>query len=399
MTQPTRQTKTINCTSCGAGLSVLGGGRVRGHVCGYCGAVMDAHEGYKLVQQYKDMPRPNTPLEIGMTGQIHGADFTIIGTIGNVMYEDGEAYRWTDHQLYSPTHGYAWATWNPEERVASFTRRVRGVPDIMDAERIRMHGETYRVSEQYVSRIEFCEGEFTWAPQVDEETLVTEAYSSPYVLAVNRTRNAEGEDEIEFALTERMNPAALLEKFGIEPPPKPPKPVGSRIGGALTAGALTSLALSVVLLVVLSMMSTTLASRNYGSTDGPHVLDFTVNTTERLHSVELHTPVRNDWAYFDVNLTRLADGEEVDLAEVGREVSYYYGGSGEDSWSEGSQTTSIRFHPPEAGDYRVEVLRSELGSHAVEISVSVIEGAISYVWLILTAVGSVALLVARFFLF
>ncbi len=34
----------LNCTECGAGLDVLGGGRVKSHICSYCGAELDAQD-------------------------------------------------------------------------------------------------------------------------------------------------------------------------------------------------------------------------------------------------------------------------------------------------------------------------------------------------------------------
>ena len=34
--------KSIDCTACGAGLDILGGGRVTVHICPYCGTALDA---------------------------------------------------------------------------------------------------------------------------------------------------------------------------------------------------------------------------------------------------------------------------------------------------------------------------------------------------------------------
>ena len=110
---PTGETdvKRINCTQCGAGLNVLGGGRVRAHVCGYCGAEMDTQDNYKVLQQFKDMQRPSTPFEIGMEGEIDGVKMIIIGTIGKRESHFGRSWNWVDHQVFSPTHGYGWLTW------------------------------------------------------------------------------------------------------------------------------------------------------------------------------------------------------------------------------------------------------------------------------------------------
>ena len=55
---------------------MLGGGRVKTHICSYCGAELDAQDDYKVIQQFRDMVRPGSPLSIlGMTGEIWGTAF------------------------------------------------------------------------------------------------------------------------------------------------------------------------------------------------------------------------------------------------------------------------------------------------------------------------------------
>jgi hypothetical protein len=87
--------RSINCTSCGAGLSVLGGGRVRARVCEYCGAVLDAQHDFKVLATYRDMPRPSSPFRIGMEGEIDGVRWQVIGTLGR-LESVGGTWRWVD---------------------------------------------------------------------------------------------------------------------------------------------------------------------------------------------------------------------------------------------------------------------------------------------------------------
>ena len=123
--------RAINCTACGATLDVLGGHRVKSLVCGYCGSVMDSHAGYQVIQRYRDSPdRPAAPLALGMEATLKGVPFTIIGMIEYVSRQSGpgwaETYDWISFQLYSPTHGYAWLTWNKGHYVFSY--RTRDLP-------------------------------------------------------------------------------------------------------------------------------------------------------------------------------------------------------------------------------------------------------------------------------
>ncbi|MEC8014532.1 MAG: DUF4178 domain-containing protein, partial [Pseudomonadota bacterium] len=71
----------VNCTACGAGLDVLGGGRVIVHVCPYCGTALDAVEGYRALRKFNETPRPDTMLEIGQSGEIFGVRYTVIGLL------------------------------------------------------------------------------------------------------------------------------------------------------------------------------------------------------------------------------------------------------------------------------------------------------------------------------
>ena len=60
----------------------MGGGRVTHHICPYCGTELDANDNYKALRTFSDMERPTTPFRIGMTGQLYGVDYTIIGSLG-----------------------------------------------------------------------------------------------------------------------------------------------------------------------------------------------------------------------------------------------------------------------------------------------------------------------------
>ena len=116
--------KSINCTSCGAGLNVLGGGRVQVMVCGYCGTELDAQDDFAKLRKFSDLRRPTSPFSIGMTGAIDGVVFTVIGTLGMRETWNRQVWTWVEHQVFSPTHGYAYLTF--EDGKLSFTRRYRG---------------------------------------------------------------------------------------------------------------------------------------------------------------------------------------------------------------------------------------------------------------------------------
>ena len=67
--------------------------------------MLDAHDDYKIITQYKNLQRPYCPIKIGMSATIMDVQFTAIGMIA---YRDEEGFAWVEMAMYSPTHGYAW---------------------------------------------------------------------------------------------------------------------------------------------------------------------------------------------------------------------------------------------------------------------------------------------------
>ena len=207
---------TVNCTSCGAGLDVLGGGRVLVHVCPYCGAELDAQDDYKVIAKFEGMKRPDSPFRIGMNGAIHSTEYTVIGTLEYTEHWRGQTSRWVDHQLYSPTHGYAWLTLEDGHLV--FTRRYRR-PVWMSVKRVetadapptvRIDGQTYRYYETSDAKITFAEGEFTWAPRLGDKVTTVTAMSDDAMLGFSETG---GEREVyRSTLLDREQTAAA---FGV----------------------------------------------------------------------------------------------------------------------------------------------------------------------------------------
>lgn len=213
---------TVNCTSCGAGLDVLGGGRVMVHICPYCGSELDAQDNYKVLAQFEGMRRPDSPFRIGMRGTIRGADYTVIGTIEFTETYRGRTWTWIDHQLYSATHGYAWLTLEDGHPV--FTRRFRrpawmSVGQVERADtppRVRVDGESFRYYETSTGRITFAEGEFTWAPRVGDTTTTVTVLSDRAMLGFSQTG-----EEREVYRSELLDSAEIGRAFGIDRMPEP----------------------------------------------------------------------------------------------------------------------------------------------------------------------------------
>ena len=401
---------SIDCTQCGAGLNVLGGGRVRAHVCGYCGAELDAQQNYKVLRQFKDMERPASPFEIGMEGRIDGVPVVIIGTIGRTERYMGRTWRWTEHQLYSPTHGYAWLSW--EDGHAVFSRKIRKVPwparvtkrtiDNSDNRpSVTLDGVGYSYFSSGTSEITFIEGEFNWVPKLGDRAWSVSLLSDTEIFSRVGTQPQmleilEREKETEYELSTLPDRKALLESFGIDPARLSRAysihaltPFGRSATGAFARNAAFVSALVCAALAVVFLDGSRTIARTTAPANQPVELAFTVTQPQHLVEVELSANVHNSWAWIEAEVL---DEDDESVFEFERGVEYYTGRDSEGSWSEGSQTSTVRLRLP-AGEHFVSAQLVEAqvdwtgGRVANQVAVTVREGVRATFWLWAGAVG------------
>ncbi|MGI9499432.1 MAG: DUF4178 domain-containing protein [Geminicoccaceae bacterium] len=402
--------RAINCTSCGATLDVLGGHRVKSLTCGYCGSVMDRHAGYQVLQQYRQKPeRPDTPLAIGMEATLKGVPFTIIGMIEYVSHQSGdgwaESYRWVSFQLYSPTHGYTWLTWNKGHYLFSY--RTRDIPDPAVPERlvqkmdVAVEGRTFRMFEGYAAEIAYVEGELTWIAKLGDEVHVVEAIDPPGMFSYERT-----DRELEYSLGEYMDPDEVHAAFDLDPPTAPkgihpaqPFTPPSILSALAKVGPIFAVIALIGFFVVIIMGNGKEIVRfEAASTRGPQIVPFTVSDAGRLLQLELTAPLNNNWVYYDVTVSDVASDEAV--LSLGKEIAYYTGRDSDGHWAEGSQRASALFKVPAAGDYKLEITLAEAGGAVPPLRARLYEQVLVkryvVILLILAILASIALPLMRY---
>ena len=359
----TGETLKLNCTECGAGLDVLGGGRVRTHVCGYCGAELDAQDDYKVIQQFRDMKRPDTPFDLGMRGALWGVEFTVIGTMAWAEYHGGKSWHWVDHQIYSPTHGYAWLT--VEDGHVTFTRKSReaSIPGtlsenvIESAEHrpsVRFQGQTFRYYSSGRASPTFIEGEFNFKPDMDDSIRYVSLMGGDRMLDIVDSRK-----EREYEVSELPDQTALLESFGVERARRP-RPRGRHPLDALDRTPLqlftrnlflVAAVVACLVAIALSFKGEVIASSGKMGIGNELKLPFEVTNGTGLVDVTIWANASNSWAWFEAELT---DADDEPVAAFERGVEYY---SGSD-WSEGSREVHTRLKLP-PGKYTLYVANTE----------------------------------------
>jgi hypothetical protein len=399
--------KAINCTSCGATLDVLGGHRVKSLACGYCGSVMDRHAGFQVLQQHRHRPeRPATPLAIGMQATLKGVPFTVIGMIEYVSHQSGpgwaESYRWVSFQLYSPTHGYCWLTWNKGHYFFSYrTRELPNpvVPDgLLPKHTVRLDGRIFQLFEAYVAEIDYVEGEFTWVAKVGDKVHVAEAIDPPGMFSFEQSAT-----EYEYSIGEYMDADEVHDAFGLE---AAPTPVGihpaqpfrpGRIWQALAkAGPIfAGIAALGLVFAIIAGNGRELVRTQTGATREPVALPFTVGNPNRLLKLELAASISNNWAYYNVTVSDAATGD--DVLALGKEISFYEGRDSDGYWSEGSRSARALFKVPAAGDYKIEIIPAETGGSIPPLSVRLYDGVVVKRYIVALLIVSVLAAVALHF--
>lgn len=358
---------SINCTECGAGLDVLGGGRVRSHICPYCGSELDVQDNYKVLRQHRDMTRPKTPFSLGMTGDLWGVEFTVIGTLAWSEHHNGKSWHWVDHQIYSPTHGYAWLT--VEDGHVTFARKSRSMShpasisdSVIDTSEnrpiVRFKGQTFQYYSSGRASPTFIEGEFNYRPDMDDSIRYVSLMAGETMLDI-----VESGSEREYEVISLPDRAALFDSFGIPPKDRPVRrgthaldalkrsPLELFTRNLFIAGCVVALLIG----IALSAMGTEIAQSDRMQARDELALPFTVTNGNALVEITLWANVNNSWAWFEAELT---DDQDETVAAFEDGVQFY---SGSD-WTEGSKERRVRLFL-EPGDY---ILYAEITERQVD---------------------------------
>ena len=399
--------RAINCTNCGAGLELIGGGRVTTHVCGYCGSVLDALKDYRVLKRFANLKRPVSPFAIGMEGKLWGVPFRIIGTLAEEERHRGRTWTWVDHLLFSPTHGYVWLTVEDGHLVWTRQHRKAVSPQWLDEMAVEIaeqpptvssDGETFKYYETSTSEITFVEGEFTWRPMVGDRSVTVTAMSDRHMLHFTQT-SAEREVQISGYLPR----AETLAAFGTEAMhgprgvhPLQPFKAGPNDGFLMRAAAVFG---GVCLIGALAMAMTgrpILPPTPVPPGSMPAEVVIPVDEPGRLVRLDITGDVQSGWAWIELGLT---DPDDAPVFVAGREVGYYTGYD-EGTWVEDTRRTRLTFRPEKAGPYTLEIAAEEAGLGEGDtpdapipgLTVSAMGGLGSPFWLLLGALlfGGVA---------
>jgi hypothetical protein len=352
--KPRVKAEALRCAACGAALT-LHADDIATIACANCTAILDVRdEGLRILRQSQGALTERPVLELGSTGRLRDVEYAVIGYLRRRTVVEGIEYGWREYLLHNPERGFRWLTeynghWNFVETVSDAAGLGGGVRLV-----VAYRGRSFRHFQSAKAEVACVLGEFYWQVSQGDEARVEDYVSPPYVLSVERTTG-----EVSWSLGEYLEPSEVHKAF------RPQAALPDRIGvganqpSGLEQGFRSTLrlffAFAAAALVIqlgswiVAPNRTLLSQRVELAADQETVAtqEFVVPKASNLH-VRNRADVNNSWVEIGLTLVEKNTGQAYGAS---REISYYEGVDGGESWSEGSRSDEVVFRAVPAGTY------------------------------------------------
>ncbi len=359
------EARVFRCPSCGSPMAarskdILAVG------CASCGAVVDtADQNYKILSKAlgsrdeKYVPR----LPLGSKGRLEDKPVEVIGFLVKQSKIEGIEYDWREYLLAAENGTYRWLTeYNGHWNIADVLSKPPAQSGSMELADVRWGGETFKhFSTTPTAQVIQVAGEFTWRVRRGESNRVVDYVAPPLMLSRESSNK-----ELSWSQGCYVAPAVIEAAFQL--PGKLPEPIGvfanqpnpwgdthQRICRLFWKLAL----LAVVLQAFFAFISGGKLLLRQELNFAPQMLEESVNTRDfevrdkpRKITVRNTAGLDNNWIGLDLTLVNKVTGE---AWPASRELSYYYGNDGGESWSEGSRDDEVVFLAIPPGTYYLAV--------------------------------------------
>lgn len=387
--------RAIECPNCGGSVELHGYTHSLSAVCIQCLSVIDTSKPeLTILKQFQDRERVRPLIPLGTRGKFDGKTYEIIGMQERQVVVDGTTYAWQEYLLFNPYVGFRYLSvyrghWN-------FIEPAKGLPETTSV-RIGRPGLSYEgqrfahftTSEAVTS---FAMGEFPWKLEAGEKVEVKDYIAPPRMLSEEITP-----DEVTYSVGTYKTGEEIAKAFNLAAPLPPATGVfANQPAPASQLGSVWKACFVMVCLLLAMVVFFGATARNevafdqafhYSAADpeSAKVTDvFELKGRTSNVEVQSTTDLSNDWVYLDMSLINTETGQAWDF---GREISYYSGVDGGESWSEGSATDNVTIPRVPAGKYYLRIdpdmsdERTVAGPRAVRYNVRVVRDVPSY-WLL-----------------
>ncbi len=357
--------QVFRCPSCGSPMAARSP-EILAVGCVACGAVVDtADRNYQVLSKAlgnrdeKYVPR----LALGSQGKLDGRPVEVIGFLVKQCRSDGILYDWREYLLAGENGTYRWLTeynghWNVAD-VLSSPPTGSGAMELAD---VRWNGQNFRhFTTTPSAEVIQVAGEFTWRVRRGECNRVVDYVAPPRMLSRESTDN-----DLNWSQGTYVEPAVIADAFALKN--ALPEPLGvfanqpnpweeTHRRACRLFWRLALLAVVVQALFMLFAGGGKLLLRQDFDFAAPAVdelqsHEFTVDERVRRLKVRNTTSLDNNW--IGLNLT-LVDKNRGNAWPASRELAYYYGYDGGESWSEGNRQDEVVFADIPPGTYYLTV--------------------------------------------
>lgn len=352
--------KTFKCTSCGAPISLRALDQALSVACVSCGSVLDAtNEQYKILCQYKKIPKFDPCLELGSMGTLMGTKWMIVGYM--IRSDETNVYFWDEYLLYNPQKGFRWLV--EYQGHWSFVVTVKGKPEINFSGGASYYNRNYKLFLKGQARVHYVVGEFYWKIEKAEISDVSDYICPPEMLSLEKSQGDVVWSLGQYVEREKIEAAFAPKKVlpvqvGVAPhQPSPHAATESTIFQYFCCFITFLLAFN-ILMIIWSANKVVYNSLHTATTEAITTESFEI--PGKIDNVEfyLESAVSNSWMSVEIDLINESTGQAYEL-ENG--VEYYSGSDYDGFWSEGSQKNSEIISSIPGGRYHL-VLKPQYSS-------------------------------------
>ena len=357
--------QVFRCPSCGAPLQarskdILAVG------CATCGAVIDtADPNHRVLTAALGMrDEKYTPrIPLGSKGTLEGKPVEVIGFLVKQSKSDGIAYDWREYLLAGENGTYRWLTeYNGHWNIVDVLSRPPTSSGITELDNVRFGDQSFRhFATTPVAEVIQVAGEFTWRVRRGETCRVLDYVAPPLMLSREST-----DSEQNWSLGTYVAPEVIAEAFKLSGrmiapigvyanQPNPWQETNRRVFKLFWKLALAAIVLQVFFTYIAggrTLLRQDVVLSPQMEEDSVVTREFEVRGKPRKIVVRNSTSLDNNWIGLDLMLVNKASGQ---AWPVTREIAYYYGRDGGESWSEGSRDDEVVFLNIPPGTYYLTV--------------------------------------------
>ncbi len=350
--------RAITCPNCGAGVQIRGFAHTLNVTCDKCRSVLDPNTPtVTILQKVKQKQRIEPKIPMGSRGTFENTQYEAIGFQQRGIEVDGVRYTWEEYLLFHPYKGFRYLSeynghWN-------FIKPLPSVPAVTGRE-LTLGPAKYKHFQRAIAHTFYVVGEFPWQVRVGDSETVDDYINPPMVLSAERTA-----EEVNWSIGEYISGKDVWKAFGLKGSTPAVTGVYANQPNPRGSSLWRTYLLFFMLVTFVSMYSCIakgqkeIFHKSYrfnpaSSTEASFVTEvFDLGGSRSAATdVEIKADVQNNWVAFAIALINEQTGEAFDF---GKDISYYSGVDGGESWTEGGHSATVTIPEVPPGRYYLRI--------------------------------------------